>query len=212
MTAGVRTRQIVDYDFDVPANFFAVPLDPREGLDSKRWAQSIADDVAESDTNPGVPGDFVDELAELRTRLMGQGNPWLTAAVSVRPEQYLTIGALLTVQQLAMDDDDGPAAFERMAREESQRMRPGARSRDLDLWRAEIPAGEVVGLFQRIEFTELGAAEGRLSERTIFAVFPVGSRDMVQFAFTCDDFGAFASMREETQAIVETLHVVTEEA
>lgn len=209
MTADVRALQIVDYDFDVPANFYAVPLDPAESVDSTRWAEGVVADVAERDTNAGNPGDVVAELAELRTRLLGQQNPWLTAAVSVRPETHLTVGAVLTVQQLAMDDDDGPAAFERIAREESTRMRPGARSRDLELWRAEIPAGEVVGLFQRIEFTELGAAEGRLSERTIFAVFPAGSREMIQFAFTCDDFGAFADMREETQAIVETLHVVT---
>ncbi|TFC04604.1 hypothetical protein [Cryobacterium mannosilyticum] len=210
MTAGVRALQIVDYDFDVPSNFYTVPLDPAESVDSTRWAESVVADVAQRDPNPGTTGDFAAELAELRTRLLGQRNPWLTAAVSVRPEKQLTIGAVLTVQQLAMDDDDGPAAYERIAREESTRMRPGARSRDLELWRADIPAGEVVGLFQRIEFTELGAAEGRLSERTVFAVFPVGSSEMLQFAFTCDDFGAFASMREETQAIVETLHIVTE--
>jgi hypothetical protein len=209
VTAGIRSVEIIDYDFDVPTDFYPVPLDAAEDVDSTRWALGVVDDVALTAANPGNPGDIVEELVELRTRLLGLQNPWLTAAVSVRPEKYLTIGALLMVQQLAMDDDDGPDGFEQLARQESERMRPGARSRDLTIWRDEIPAGELVGLYQRIEFTEPGQPEGQLSERTMFGVFPTGSSDMLQFTFTSDDFAAFGDMRAETQAIVATLSVKT---
>jgi hypothetical protein len=209
MTAGIRSVEITDYDFDVPADFYTVPLDAAEDVDSAQWARGVADDVAVNAADAGDPGDIVVQLAALRTQLLGQRNPWLTAAVSVRPESYLTIGALLVVQQLVMDEDDGADGFEQLARQESGRMRPGARSRDLTIWRDEISAGELVGLYQRIEFTELGQPEGRLSERTMFGVFPPGSTDMLQFTFTCDDFAAFSDMRAETQAIVATLSVKT---
>ncbi|MGO4691333.1 hypothetical protein [Glaciibacter sp. 2TAF33] len=209
MTAGIRSVEIIDYDFDVPADFYPVQLDAAEDIDSTRWALGVVDDVALNAPASGDVGDIALQLAELRTRLLGQQNPWLSAVVSVRPEKYLTIGALLMVQQLAMDEDDGPDGFEQLARQESERMRPGARSRDLVIWRDEIPAGEVVGLYQRVEFTAPGQPEGRLSERTMFGVFPPGSTDMLQFTFTCDDFGAFGDMRAESQAIVATLSVKT---
>jgi hypothetical protein len=43
----------------------------------------------------------------------------------------------------------------------------------------------------------------------VFAVFPPGSRNLVQFEFTCEDFGTFENMREQTQAIVATLSIET---
>jgi hypothetical protein len=205
----LATVEIWSYDFDVPVDFFAMPLADADEVDSRRWAQGVLDDVMTNAENPGDPGELVDQLVELRTRLLGQNNPWLSAAVSIRPQQVLSIGALLVSQQLALDPDDGPDAFEDLVRAESERMRPGARSRDLEIWRDTIPSGEVVGALQRIEFTDLAEPTGRLTERTMFGVFPENSSDMIQFTFTSEDFGAFADIRSETQAIVATLRVET---
>jgi hypothetical protein len=210
MTRGIRSLEIVDYDFEVPVDYYPIPLHDDDPVDSTVWAQSVVQDVATVADDPGLPGSIVNDLAQVRVRLLGERNPRLVAAVSVRPENYLSIGALVTVQQLTMqDDDDGPETFEMLARGESTRMSPGARSRELELWRSEIPAGQLVGLYQRIEFIDPGDTDGRLSQRTVFAVFPPRSRDMVQFTFTCEDFGAFSNMRQQTQAIVSSLSVET---
>lgn len=205
----IRTREILRYDFDVPARFYTVPLSPDEALGSAAWAQSITDDVLSGATEPGEPGDIVDQLVDLRTRLIGRGNPWLTAAVSVRPEHFLSIGALVLAEQLTMDADDGPDAFERLVREQATRMRPGARSRELQVWRHATSVGEVVGMFQRVDLTELDSETGRLSQRTLFGIFPDESQDMIQLTFTTEDFGEYADMRAETQAVVDTLSVKT---
>lgn len=205
----LRTLEILSHDFDVPVNFYPIPLVAAASLDSTVWAQSVVDDVGAAAINPGVPGVLVKELAELRTRLLGQRNPWLTAAVSIRPEAVLSIGCVLQSQQLAMDPDDGPDAFEQVIRDGSTAMRPGVRSRDLEVWRDTIPAGELVGVFQRMEFIELHEMLGGVSERTVFGIFPKDSSDMIQMTFTSEDFGAFADIRAETQEIVATLRVET---
>lgn len=206
MTVSIPS-EILNYDFDVPIDFFPIPLG-QEDLDSRRWAQTVVDDVTATAIDPGVPGVLADALVELRVRLLGHRNPSLAAAFSVRPAT-MSVGSLLTSQQLAMDADDGPEGFEQLLREESHHLRVGARSRDVDVWRARIRAGELVGMSQRVEFVDLAGGLGRLSQRTVFGIFPDGVCDMLLMNFTTEDFGAFANMREETQSIVATLRIET---
>ncbi len=207
-----RPLEIVAYDFDVPDDYFPIPLVRERDVDSRRWARGVVDEVLASNEDPGAVGDIVDDLVELRRRLLVEEDPWLTALVSVRPEVELSIGCLVLAEQFSMEPDDGPDSFEALLTEAAGSMGPGARSRSFTTWRAECPAGQIVGSFQRVDLMELGEAEGYLEHRTIFGVFPPRSRDMIRFVFTVADLGTYLDMPAETQAIVETVRVRTEEA
>ncbi|MFM9919050.1 hypothetical protein [Lacisediminihabitans sp. H27-G8] len=172
----------------------------------------MIDDVVSGAESPGAIGDIVDQLAELRRRLLSEDNSWLTALVSLRPELEITIGCLMQVQQFPLDDDDSPDTFEVMLKDGTASPARGTRTRVAETWRTEAMIGEVVGLFHRFDLRELGDEEGRLEQRTIFGVFPPKSSDMVRFIFTVSDLAAFDDMPKDTQAIVETLRVTLEES
>ena len=212
VTAQPRDLVVAAYDIKVPLNFFAIPLIGDEEIDSARWARTVVDEVvAGLDASAGEfgteEGDILAQLIELRRRLLAGQNAQLTAAVSIRPEGMMTIGCLLTTEQFSMDADDGPDTFEQMLTAGVCQLRPGARTRVAETWRSSTEVGEIVGLFHRIDFIELGEEEGTLEQRTIFGVFPPRSRDMIRFIFTVADFATFADMAVDTQAIVETLEV-----
>ncbi len=207
-----RPSEIVAFDFDVPPAFYPVPLHGDQEIDSVTWARSVIDDVVSGAESPGAIGDIVDQLAELRRRLLSEDNPWLTALVSLRPELEITIGCLVQVQQFPLDDDDSPDTFEVMLKDGTASPARGTRTRVAETWRTEAMIGEVVGLFHRFDLRELGDEEGRLEQRTIFGVFPPKSSDMVRFIFTVSDLAAFDDMPKDTQAIVETLRVTLEES
>ena len=217
MTAQPRDLVVAAYDIKVPLNFFAIPLLGDDEIDSGRWARDVVDAVVDGlDAPTGEfatdEGDIIEQLVELRRRLLAGQNAQLTAAVSIRPEDVMTIGCLLTTEQFSMDADDGPDTFEQMLTEGVRQLRPGARTRVAETWRASTEVGEIVGLFHRIDFIELGEKEGTLEQRTIFGVFPPRSRDMIRFIFTVADFGTFGDMAADTQAIVETLEVTLQGA
>ncbi|MEC5169124.1 hypothetical protein [Glaciihabitans sp. GrIS 2.15] len=204
-----RALEIVAFDFDVPADYHPVPLAGAEGLDSVRWARGVVDEIEQDVDSVGEVGDIVEQLAELRRQLLSQQDSWLSAAVSIRPEDELSIGCLVTAEQFAMDDDDGPEAFETMLREGTRVLAPGKRTRTADLWRSHSDVGEIVGMFHRFDVTDPGAVVARVEQRTIFGVFPPGSSDMIRFVFTVSDLATFDDMPRDTQAIVERLTVTT---
>ncbi|WP_331901784.1 hypothetical protein [Lacisediminihabitans sp.] len=156
-------------------------------------------------------GDLADQLVELRRQLTAQDDPFLTAAVSLRPELYLTIGCLLTTSRVELGPDDTPDSFETMLTDSVRRLAPGSRTRAAETWQVDSPAGRTVGLLHRIEYRLLEADEGWIELRAMFGVFPTGCSEMVTFTFTVSDLGTFGDMRAETQQIVDTLRVTTEE-
>lgn len=204
-----RPLEIVAFDFDVPSNYFAIPLEP--GMDSASWAHGVVDEVVASVETPGERGDIVEELTELRRRLLATEDPWLTSLVSIRSEDQLSIGCLVSAEQFAMDADDGPDAFEAMLHEGTRQLGPGQRTRTAETWRSHSDIGDIVGMFHRYDVREVGEPEVRIEQRTIFGVFPDRSSDMIRLVFAVADLGTFQDMPRDTQAIVEKLRVRTEE-
>ncbi|MDI2098536.1 hypothetical protein [Ruicaihuangia caeni] len=196
--------EILDFDFDVPEDYYPIPLFGHDDLDSERWARAVIDDVRER-ADAGATGQIIESLAELRDRLLSRANPLFTAVVSVRAQFTMTIGCLITVQQLELEPDDGPDELERALAESVETMPLGTRSREADFWRLRGDDREVVGMLQRLEYLEPGQAEGHLEQRTVFGVFPDGASDMLHFTFTVSDLATFGDMRAETQAIVDTV-------
>ena len=202
-----RDLEIAAYNIKLPLDFYAIPLREDPDLDNVRWARGIVDEVLAQAEAPTELAGIVEELAELRWRLLASSSPLLTAAVSIRPAGAMTIGCLLTAEQFSMEPGDGPDSFEVMLTEGVRQLRPGARTRLAEAWRTKTEMGEIVGLLHRIDYIELGAGEGTLEQRTIFGVFPLRSREMVRFIFTVSDFATFPNMKVDTQAIVETIQV-----
>jgi len=205
VTRGEAALEIVDLRIQIPERFYPVRLD--EDIDSDEWAASVVAAVAEDFDSVDHEGSLSGELEDLRVRLLAGLNGYLTAAVYVRPERFMSLGCLLTFQIVETDAGQDPDWFEATARSLVAEQEPGARTIGFDAWRATIDAGRLVGIHQVIEYTEPGVEFGWVEARTIFGVFPPGSGDMVQLTFTTSDLAAFGDMRVETQGIVESLEV-----
>lgn len=205
------TRSLLSYDFDVPGDYFVVPLGAASRQDSSEWAARLIEDVTSLSDAPLEVGDLAAQLVELRRQLTGRDDPYLTAAVSLRPELYLSIGCLLTTSRVELEPDDTPDSFETMLTESVRRLAPGSKTRSAETWQVDSPAGRTVGLLHRIEYRLLEADEGWIELRAMFGVFPAGCTEMITFTFTVSDLGTFGDMRAETQQIVDTLRVTVEE-
>ncbi|WP_394770566.1 hypothetical protein [Lacisediminihabitans sp.] len=205
MTRGETELEIVDLRIQIPERFYPVRLD--EDIDSDEWAASVVAAVAADFDSVDHEDSLVGELEDLRIRLLAGLNGYLTAAVYVRPERFMSLGCLLTFQIVEIEAGQDPDWFEATARELVAEEAPGARTIGFEAWRSTIAAGELVGIHQVIEYTEPGVEFGWVEARTVFGVFPEGSGDIVQLIFTTSDLAAFGDMRVETQAIVESLEV-----
>lgn len=205
------TRELLSYDFDVPGDYFVVPLGANVVQPSNEWAAGLIEEVRSMSEAPLEVGDLADQLVELRRQLSAQDDPLLTAAVSLRPELYLTIGCLLTSTRVELGPEDTPDTFEAMLADSVKRLAPGSRTRAAETWQSDSPIGTTVGLLHRIEYRLLGADEGWIELRAMYGVFPTGCNEMVTFTFTVSDLGTFGDMKAETQQIVDTLRVTTGE-
>lgn len=199
------TASIASWDFDVPREWFKIPLD--DDLDARRWAGEFAHEVAQFLGAEGPVDHLVDGLVDVQGKLSRRRNPWLTAMVAVREESPLSIGALITAQLLDRDADGTPESLEQQMRRDSADMEPGSTAHDVVLWRDRVDAGDYVGMTQRIEHVEPGENGSYWSQRAIYVVFPPDTAEAVLFEFTTLDFGYFADIREDTELVVRTLRV-----
>jgi hypothetical protein len=204
------TTDIVSWDFDVPREWFKIPLD--EDLDTGRWAREFAQEIADFLKVDGPIESLADALFDVQSQLSQRRDPWLTALVAARAETPISIGAVVMARQIARDADDTLESLELQMRRDVEQMEPGSRSRDVVLWRDRVDAGDYVGMTQRIEHAGPGDEPGMLSERAIYVVFPPGSSAAVYFEFTTTDLGYFADIRHDTELVVRTLRVTLEGA
>jgi hypothetical protein len=203
---GKGRRTVDDYRLDVPENWYPVPLDGQLTLEN--WARETVQDAARLgslEPQAAAAGELL-QLAE-RFSAEHEHNPFLSAAVMMRIDETVSVGAVLTYQLVDLDEDDGPAAFEAQLAEFGAQYVPGMRVRALESWRAQVAAGELVGAQYLVESREIGETGAWLEQRTLFGVFPSEAAEMLTFSFTSSDMAAFADMRSETQAIVESLQV-----
>ncbi|TPW72258.1 hypothetical protein [Schumannella sp. 10F1B-5-1] len=198
-----RQFEIASYSCDIPGGWWQIPLEGADDVDSRTWANRVVAEVEEQAEQVGEIGGFADQLVELRRRLLADGVA--TAVVSVRPEFEVSIGCLLTIDQFAMDADDGPEVFAAMLQQGAETMAPGNRNHVAEVWSERQDDRTVVGLYQRLDIASLDDDLATLEERTMFGVFPDAAVDMVRLTFTVADLGVFDDMRAETGAIVRSL-------
>jgi hypothetical protein len=204
-------RGIADWTLDLPAGWFRVPMAELDAHAQSGWIDGVVQEVQETAVEPGSPSALRAQLAQLRADLVARRDPWLNAAVLIRPESLMSIGCLLLTSVLALEGDDGPEAFRALLEEGFAHPGPGVRSHGSSVWQDRVDAGELVGAYQRFESVDYGQGIGVVEDRTIFGVFPAGSTEMIQAEFRAADLGTFADMIEETSALVRTVRIAMED-
>lgn len=205
MTSEPPLNEILDLRIQISDGFHPVRLD--EDIDSSVWARRVVAEVTAETGAVDREGSFAGELEELRIRLLAQLNPYLTAAVYIRPDEFMSLGLLLTFQVVEMEPEQGPDWYEETARALTEQNAPDAFTLNFDTWQGDLPAGRFVGAHQVTEYSALGEESGWVEARTMFGVFPPNSTEMVQFTFTTADLATFGDMRAETQLIVASLEL-----
>lgn len=205
MTNGESLNEILDLRIQISDGFYPVRLD--EDLDSDLWAREVVADVAAQTGSVDREDSLVTELEDLRIRLLAQLNPFLTAAVHVRPEVFMSLGVLLTFQVVETEPGQGADWYEANARTLVEQSAPDSSTLRLDTWQGDFPAGRFVGVHQVSQYFPLEAESGWVESRTMFGVFPPNANEMVQFTFTTADLATFGDMPAETQEIVKSLEL-----
>ncbi|WP_158865639.1 hypothetical protein [Leifsonia sp. AG29] len=201
---------IRDFSVSIPEGFYPMLLD--EEVTSEDWARDVvrraSDELGGSDPDGTLEG----ELADLRLRLLAQLNPYLSAAVYLRPQGFLSVGAVMTLQLAAIEPHHDAAWFLTEARELAADPDSEGHTLLFDGWRHEIAGGPLAGVHQVVEYLDDpdAGSEGWVEARTVFGVFPPGADEMVHVTFTTADLAAFGDMPAETESIVATLRVELE--
>jgi hypothetical protein len=196
---------ISDLTVTVPDGFYSVRLD--EDIDSEEWAREVVAEAEAESSAVDHEDALRDELFDLRIRLLAQLNPFLTAAVYLRREQFLSLGALMMFEVVEVEPENDPAWFVREAREIASSEDAEGHTILFDTWQHPAPAGTVAGVHQVVEYLAPGIEEGWVEARTVFGVFPPGSTEIVHFTFTTADLAAFGDMPAETESIVASLSI-----
>jgi hypothetical protein len=211
VTSATRARGIATWTIDLPAGWFTVPMGELDAHAQTEWIDGVVAQVEEMAVEPGSPSALRAQLGQMRGDLIARRNPWLNAAVLVRPESLMSIGCLLTTSVLGLEAGDGPDAFATLLERGFAEPDRGTRSHDASVWRERIGVGELVGAYQRFDTVDYGEGVGMVEDRTIFGIFPDDSVDMVQLEFRAADLGTYRDMIEETSALVRTARVTLEE-
>ncbi|QYF72693.1 hypothetical protein [Cryobacterium sp. PAMC25264] len=205
MTSDAPLNEILDLRIQISDGFHPVRLE--EDIDSATWAREVVAEVTAQTGSLDHEDSMLGQLEELRIRLLAQLNPYLTAAVHIRPEEFMSLGLLLTFQVVEMEPEQGPDWYEQTARELAAETAADAFTLNFETWQGELPAGRFVGAHQVTEYFAAGDEIGWVEARTMFGVFPPNSTEMVQFTFTSADLATFGDMRAETQLIVGSLEL-----
>lgn len=199
----LRPQDIVDLTFEAPDGWYDVELLSDHGSDD--WPERLAAQLA-----GGEPTE--EELAE-RFRALQQLLHSEDPTGATRARVYVpapTIGVLnafQTYELLQLEVDDSPESYLAATDVEGDHREPGYEILGYRSWRTAHATGELVGFTHLTALADEDAGDALLEQRVVFAVFPVGSAQAVQFVFRSAFIGGFADMVAETQAIADSLRV-----
>lgn len=202
---------VASWSVELPPGWFEVPLDDLSTAEEQEWARTVVDTVREAAAEPGDGAALPAQLREVRADLLRRRDPWTRAALSVRPEEELTIGCVLIGSQASLEPDDDADAFTAMLEEGFRHPDRGIRTVRWETWRDRVGEATVVGSFQRYAARGLGDLDGAVLDRTLFGVFPDGSDEMIRLEFTVSDLAAFDDIAGDTAAIVATIDIRRED-
>jgi hypothetical protein len=199
-------RVITDFDIGIPTNWHLVDLAEST---SKEWARATSSALATTDAGRIA---LSERLAAVFESLVGLGQPGLSAAVWVRDPDSGIVDAILGIRMAQLDDGMDSAAYLAGLEEDEGRAQPGERYQVVQTWTTPIEAGLAVGAYNRITHLELGGDRIDVEERTVIAVFPPRSSQVIECVFTTAVPGTYDDIILETMAHVATMRIETAKA
>ncbi|MBC7402894.1 MAG: hypothetical protein H7279_06930 [Microbacteriaceae bacterium] len=199
-------RVITDFDIGIPENWHLVDLADSTAAE---WARATSSALATTDTSRIA---LSERLKAVFESLAGLGQPGLSAAVWVRAPDSGVVDAILGIRMAQLDDGMDSAAYLAGLEEDEGRAQPGERYQVVQTWTTPIDAGLAVGAYNRISHLELGGDRVDVEERTVIAVFPPKSSQVIECVFTTAVPGTYDDIILETMAHVATMRIETAKA
>lgn len=199
-------RVITDFDIGIPENWHLVDL---ADSTSTEWARATSTALATTDASRIA---LSERLTAVFESLSALGQPGLSAAVWVRDPDSGVVDAILGIRMAQLDEGMDSAAYLAGLEEDDGRAQPGERYQVVQTWTTPIEAGLAVGAYNRITHLELGGDRVDVEERTVIAVFPPKSSQVIECVFTTAVPGTYDDIILETMAHVATMRIETAKA
>ncbi|MHC5797725.1 hypothetical protein ACVXZ4_16370 [Lacisediminihabitans sp. FW035] len=199
-------RVITDFDIGIPENWHLVDL---ADSTSAEWARATSTALATTDESRIA---LSERLKTVFESLAALGQPGLSAAVWVRDPDSGVVDAILGIRMAQLDEGMDSAAYLAGLEEDEGRAQPGERYQVVQTWTTPIDAGLAVGAYNRITHLELGGDRVDVEERTVIAVFPPKSSQVIECVFTTAVPGTYDDIILETMAHVATMRIETAKA
>jgi len=203
----LRPRDIVDITFEAPEGWYDVELLGED--DRGDWPERLAAELPAGEQAPALAG----ALRALQQVLHAEDPTGATRArVYVPVPSAGILSAYQTFELLQLEVDDSPESYLAATDAEAGHSEPGYEILGYRSWRSAHPLGELVGFTHLTALADDEAGDALLEQRVVFAIFPVGSKQALQFVFRSGFIGGFDDMVADTQAIADSVRVTLEEA
>jgi hypothetical protein len=196
-------QDVIDFAIEFPAGWHDMP--PASSASAAGWAGALSGSFGlDPSSAEGLAG-----LLRAVQALVVENDPAdaTDAHVYIPFPETAIVNGYLTVQLIWMEPDDTPESYLAEVDSHADDREPGYEIRGFQSWRAPHHEGELVGFTHLTALSDPDDTEALLEQRTVFAIFPIGSRQLVQLAFRSAFIGGFADMVTETQSIADSLRV-----
>jgi len=199
----LRPQDIVDLTFEAPESWYDVELLSDHGSDD--WPERLSARLAAGEP---TEAELVERLRALQHLLHSEDPTGATRARVYVPAPAIgVLNAFQTYELLQLEVDDSPESYLAATDAQGDHREPGYEILGYRSWRTAHATGELVGFTHLTALGDEDAGDALLEQRVVFAVFPVGSAQAVQFVFRSAFIGGFADMVAETQEIADSLRV-----
>lgn len=194
-------RVITDYGIGMPDLWYPVDLD---GPIAHEWARDLSVELA---TTPEGKLALAERLEAVYVSLASLERPGLTAALWIRDPESGLVDAILALEVGQLDVGMDSAQYLQGLADDEGTSEPGKTFQVVQTWTTPIDAGLAVGAYNLISHREPGDEAPRIEERTIIAVFPPRSSQIIECVFTTVVPGTYDDIILETMAHVASLRI-----
>ncbi len=195
-----QSDDIVQFDFGFDEHWYQVPLTARGGV----WAKEL---VRSFSIKRSAAKSLSYQLDKLQTNLSSNNGPGITCVVWIPQPESGYAACSMSFRLADLSESDSLEAVLADLEADKNRGDDNTDFLEVDTWRGQFDVGPFVAARNLIVHRNGQDPEGTVEERTVFAVFPDGARQMVQLVFTAESIGSFYDMPAETQAVSSTLRV-----
>lgn len=154
------------------------------------WAKDLAKKLA-GRAGRAAARALEEQLERVHADFARLDDAYGTYAVRVPDGDPRVVCTLFFRSNYALDERSPLASVEAYERDlHRPDSEPGIRVDIVDVWRETVPAGEYAGQYSVIHFHDLASDERHDEERVSVGLFPTGSSQVFELAFTTPEVGA----------------------